>query len=30
MFAAMNPNPTPMSRDNHKKIVKLIQTLLAY
>ena len=26
----MNTNPTPISRDHHKKIPKLIQTLLAY
>lgn len=30
MFAAMNSSPTAVSRDHNKKIVKMIQALLAY
>ena len=26
----MSPNPTPINRDNNKKIFKLIQALLGY
>lgn len=29
MFASMNPNLTPISRDHNKKLVKIIQALLS-
>lgn len=30
MFTAMVPVQTPISRDHHKKIVKIIQALLVF